>query len=294
MFKRKIVAFAMAGALATSVGLAGCGGNTSSASSASSTSSVASTTETSSSSTSSSSATNSIVNNEVVYWEGTLSDGSFVDYIDDSEDGTAVIAVTKSDLSDSTAWYGAAGTSADGKTITITDAESSKTISFTIVEATPTSITIDLEGYGEVEMAPVTKSDIKASVDEFVKEIEAEAENIADYYKNLDESTVFFWNGTYADGSNAIFVDDEDAGTASIAVIKADASDGETWTGKYTASEDGKSLTITDQESGKTVTYRVVESKPGTSMKLFIEGYGEVDLTPVTKADVTKLVESLS
>ena len=63
------------------------------------------------------------------------------------------------------------------------------------------------------------------------------------------------------------------------------------WAGKYTADQASKATTITDSENGKTVTFEIVESTPGTSMKMNIEGYGEAQLKAVTKGDLTQFAE---
>ena len=285
-------------------GLAACGGSGSSGSA------------------SSSAASSSAESSETVFWKGELSDGSTVCYVDDVVKGEASLLVVKSDFSDAAFWSGPCGYSADGK-ITITDSETQKTISYTITDITPTSFKVNIEGYGEVELKAVTEADIKAFGEElaatvksegekFLKEIEEtgtalkkevedrlgaisnELDKAATEFANLDDNTVLFWNGTFADGKDAIYMDDPESGEAFLAIVKEDLSGGEVWYGKYSAGQDGKILTITDSDNGKTVTYELAETTPGKAMKMTVKGLGEVDLASVTKGDFTKLAEELA
>ena len=88
-------------------------------------------------------------------------------------------------------------------------------------------------------------------------------------------------------------MDDPDSGKAFLSIFKADLSDGAVWYGKSVADQDGKKITITDDESGKTVTCEITETTPGAEMKINVEGYGEGDLKSVTKGDFAKLAEDL-
>ena len=88
-------------------------------------------------------------------------------------------------------------------------------------------------------------------------------------------------------------MDYPDSNEAFLSVVNANLTDGMAWYGKYTTGQDGK-MTITDTESGKTVTYVVAETTPGTSMKMNIEGYGDATLTSVTKSDFAQLAEELA
>ena len=343
MLKTKLVVVAIAGMLAMCVGLTACGGSSSassaSASSSSASSSVASSSadasssaaasseasssaDASSSAAASSEASGSAETNEIVFWKGTLSDGSTVCYVDDVQSSEAALLVAKSDFSDASLWVGPISINSDG-VITITDTESKKTITYTITGITTDSFTINLDGYGEVELKAVTESDIKAYAEKLaaaaaaegeklLKEIEEAAQNLKqevkteldnlskeieqlqNEYNSLDEKAVLFWDGTLADGQGVVYMDDPKSGEAFLSITKPDFSDAAVWYGKFSASEDGKIVTITDNETGKTVTYEVIESTPGTVMKINVKGYGEAKLASVTKADFSQLTEELA
>ncbi len=325
MFKSKIVVIAMAGMLAMCLGLAACGGSSASKSAASSSaasSAAASSAAASSSAASSSAASSSAAASAAIYWQGTLPNGSTVYYLDNAVEGKAAISVAKSDFSDAAVWAGPVNYVENG-VATIAGSNTPDPITFSITDITPNSFTINLVGYGEAELKPVTEAEVKAYAEELatvaaaegekllteleaagkaleaeiaagVNQLSSEVEKLANEYNSLDENTVFFWNGTLADGSTVIYADDPQSGQAYLAVVKADLSGGVVWDGKYSASQDGKIMTITDSETGSTVSYEVVETTPGTSMKLSIKGFGEVNLAPVTKADLTKLTEELA
>ena len=330
MGKPRLVLIALACMIAMCIGLTACGGSSASSSAASSSaasssaaaSSEASSSAASSAATSSSAASSQAESNAIVFWKGTLSDGSTVCYIDDVVNSEAALLVAKSDFSDAALWVGPIGISSDG-VLTITDNETKKTISFTITDITDTSFTIKLEGYGDVELKAVTEADIKAYAEQlaataasegekFMKEIEEagqalkqevkgklesfsnELEKLSNEWDKLDENTVLFWNGALVDGKDVIYMDDPASGEAFLSITKADLSDGDVWYGKCTASEDGKIVTITDNETGKTITYEVVESTPGSSMKMNVMGHGVVNLSSVTKGDFTKLADELA
>lgn len=330
--------------LAMCVGLTACGGSNSASSSAASSSSASSSVASSSAEASSSAASSSAeasssvasssaeasssaasssaASNEAVFWKGTLSDGSTVCYVDDVKSNEAALLVAKSDLSSASLWAGPIAINSDG-VVTITDTESKKTITYTITGITADSFTINLDGYGEVELKAVTEADIKAYAEKLaaavaaegkklMKEIEEagqdlkqevqteldnlskEIEQLQNEYNSLDEKAVLFWDGTLADGQGVVYMDDPKSGEAFLSITKPDYSDAAVWYGKFNASEDGKIVTITDNETGKTVTFEVVESTPGTVMKINVRGYGEAKLASVTKADFSKLTEELA
>ncbi|MBQ9043483.1 MAG: hypothetical protein IJ111_11815 [Eggerthellaceae bacterium] len=320
MFKNKLAVIAMAGLLAMCLGLVACGGSSSS-SAASSSAATSSSAEASSSAAASSSATSSSADTSAtVYWQGTLPDGSTVCYVDNSMKGEAAISIAKSDYADAVVWAGPVNYVENG-VATIAGANTAEPITFSIVDITPNSFTIDLTGYGEAELKPVTQAEINAYAEELaeavadegeklLKEIEeagkaleaeitagvaalsAEVEKATTEFNNLDDKTVFFWNGTLADGSSVTYMDNPDNGKAFLCIVKKDLSGGSAWYGKTAASEDGKIVTITD-DNGATVSYEIVESTPGESMKMSIKAYGEGDLKAVTKADFVKFAEEL-
>ena len=339
MFKNKLVVIAMAGMLAACVGLSACGGNNASSSAASDkaeTSAAEATSaavapapaDTSAAETSAPAAsaadTSAAESSEILYWEGTLEDGSTVSYLDNAIEGYAIMSVVKEDFSDGAVWAGFS-TSDDNGLVTVTDAETQNTITYTIVDITPELFTIDITGYGQVELKPVTEADLKAYVEEFAaaaaegekyleqlegelenagKELEKELENagqelagalaqLSAEFEKMDESTVLFWTGELADGTSITNMYDPENGEAYLSAVKADLSDGVAWYGKCIVADNGTTVTITDSETGSTITFEIVEANDD-SMKLDILGYGEVELTPVTKADFVNLAEELT
>ena len=312
MFKNKLAIIAMAGMLAMCVGLTACGGSNSNASSSSAASSSSSA---SSSSASSSSSSSSTASNEILYWEGTASDGSTVSYLDNAIKNVAILSIVKSDLSDVKVWYGSSSVDSQG-VVTVKDSETQSTITYTITDITPSMMKIDLEGYGEVVLEPVTEADAKQYAEEVAaaatvegekllkslesagkkleKEVTASAKKLSDELDKLDDSAVLFWSGELANGMKVNYMDYADSSEAFLTVTDANLTDVVAWYGKYTVDPDGTTMTLTDTESGKTVTYVVAETTPGTSMKMNIEGYGDATLTSVTKSDFVKLAEELA
>ncbi len=310
----------MAGLLAMCLGLVACGGSGSSSAASSSTASSSAATSSATASSSAASSTADITN--AIFWEGTLPDGSTVCYVDNSLKGEAAISIAKSDYADAKVWAGPVNYVENG-VATIAGANTEEPITFTIVDVTANSFTIDLTGYGQVELKPVSEADIKAYAEKLaeaaaaegeklLKEIEeagkaleaeitagleqlqAEVDKATTEFNNLDEKTVFYWDGTLADGSSVTYMDNPDEGKAFLCIVKKDLSGGAAWYGKTVASQDGKIVTITDDKTGATVSYEIVESTPGDSMKMSIKAFGDGDLKAVTKADLTKFAEDLS
>ena len=312
MFKNKLVIVAVAGMLAMCFGLVACGGNNASSSSASSSSSSSSSSASSSSSSSSSS---SAAAEEVAYWQGTHTDGSLVYYMDDAATSSGALAIIKSDLTDGSMWVGAYTVTGDGM-VTITDADTKQNINFTIVDVSPrTSMTLDIENYGEVQLKSVSASEFEAEAQEFAKTVKdanryikklnkaakklekkvaKEAKKLMAEIEKLDDSAILFWDATLADGSTVSFMDDPQTSQAFLCVINADYSDGAAWYGKYTTDQSANTITLTDSESGKSVTYNVIESNGGNSLTLDVTGYGQVNFKPVTKAEFMAYADELA
>ena len=226
--------------------------------------------------------------------------------MDDAATSTGALAIVKSDLSSATAWIGAYTVTGDGM-VTITDAETKQNINFTIVDVTPrTSMTLDIEGYGEVQLKSVTEADFTAYAEDIAKtldegdrylkqvnkavkkagkELTKEYNKLVKQINSLDENTGLFWDGTLADGSYVSYVDDTAKGEAALSIIKADYSDGVVYYGKYTAGQNGKT-TLTDSETGATITYETAETTPGSAMTMTIDGYGTANLTTITVGDL--------
>ena len=320
--KHRIVVIAIAGMLAMCVGLTACGGGNSASSSAASSSAASSSAASSSAAASSAASSSDAASSAALFWHGTLADGSNVYYLDNPAEGTATIAVAKSDFSDAKVWAGPI-TLAENGIASIPGSSTAEPITFTITDIASDSFTVNLVGYGEAVLKPVSEAEVKTYAEELAKtaategekllkeleeagkaleaeiaagleKLSGEIDKLAAEYNNLDEKTVFFWNGTLADGSTVCYADDPNSGQAYLSIIKSDLSGGVVWDGKYSASQDGKIVTITDSETGATVSYEIVESTPGSSMKVNIKGFGDVNLSAVTKADLTKAAEELA
>ena len=323
MLKNKLVVVAMAGMLAMCVGLTACGGGNASsssaaasgsaaassaattssaaASSAASTSSAAasSAATTSSAAASSAAASSAAASTTVAFWEGTLNDGSSVSFKDDPAIGMAGILVVKEDLSNGDLWVGTSR--ADGNNaFIVTDAETGRTIRYVVNESSDDLMRIELDGYGVVDLRPVTEAQYNAFVqklekagEKLEKKYAKQAKKLMERFNALDDSTVLFWDGTLANGNYVSFMDDSSKGVAFLSVIKPDYSNGMVWYGNYNADAEGKVMTLRDEESGQTVAYQVLESTDD-SMKMHIDWYGDVELKPVTKADFEKYVEEVS
>ena len=167
MIKSKFVVIALVGALAMCIGLTACSSGSASSSAASSSaasSAAASSSAASSSAASSSAASSSAASNEILYWEGTLTDGSIVDYEDDWLNSLAALSIAKSDYSDAKVWYGPASIDEAG-VVTITDAETSGTVSFTLSKNASGAMVIDIANYGEAELKAITEADFNAFVE---------------------------------------------------------------------------------------------------------------------------------
>ena len=231
-----------------------------------------------------------------------------VSYMDDAASAMGALAIVKNDMSDGTVWLGAYTVTGDGM-VTITDAETKQNINFTIVDVSPrTSMTLDIENYGEVQLKSVTESEFKAYVEEYAKSPEGQRlmkdlkkakkrinkriKKLITEFQNLDDSTTLYWEGTLADGTYVSYADDEAKSRAVFSAVKADYSDGEAWYGKYTVDQNGKK-TLTDSESGETITYTVTETTPGSAITITVDGYGDIALNAVTKSDVVAYAEQV-
>ena len=208
-----------------------------------------------------------------VYWEGTLADKSSVSYMDGGEDIESILSVANANGSDSKTWTGKA-VKQDNK-VTITDTQSKEAVTFTILTSSDSVMKLNIEGYGEVELKPVSGSEaMKKAGDELAK-------------------TTLYWQGALADGSTVVYMFDADANDYTLGVIKADASDAKLWSGKGVV-EDLKT-TITDTESKQTIAFTVLNVADDlSSLKINIEGYGEVELKPVNAGDFAKMAEELA
>ena len=317
--KSKLVVVAMAGMLAMCLGLVACGGSasssaaSSSAASSAASSSTAASSAAASSAAASSAASSTAASNEVVYWAGTMADGTAVTYVDETALGEGALAIVKSGATAASTWVGPYTIAEDGK-VTITDDATKQEVNFYFTEVNPrTSMKMDIEGTGEVEVKAVTEAELTAAIEEWAKTDEGqkyikkvkkavkkaekklarEAKKFNEALDALDPNVAVFWDGTLADGSYVTFAEDPESQKASLSVIKKDYSDGTVWYGKYSAGQDGKT-TLTDKKSGETVTYTVAETTPGSAMKISVDKVGDADLKAVTKDDVKKLVDEIN
>lgn len=290
MLKNKIVAAGLATVLAMPFGLAACGSQPA-AKQETKTETTTTTTVTSSSDEKAKEAAEAA---KILYWEGKTSDGQDVFYMDDEAGSNAILAVTKSDGSDGKGWAGKV-TTQDTK-LTITDDETKETISLTVVDAAEdlTSLKVNIDGYGDVEMKPTTQGaftkEVEGVVDAAVTAAITEAANEA---ANELSKTVMYYEGTLADGKTVAYVDNAESKEALLAISNADYSDVKSYAGKVTVA-DGKT-TITDEETKQTISFTVVsgDSKSST-MKLNIDGYGEVELKGVTGGELADQVGKLA
>lgn len=159
MIKNKVVAVAIVGALAASLGLYACAGGSNSgsssaaASSAASESASAASTEASASAAASSEAasTDSTVTSD--YWAGKLEDGSTVDYCDDIQSMKPGLVILSADGTEGKAWVGDLAIDATGKTLTITDDATQETVTINPAQdPAPGTMQWEIEGYGEVTL----------------------------------------------------------------------------------------------------------------------------------------------
>ena len=111
----------------------------------------------------------SLDDDTIFFWDGKLSNGMSVSYMDNPKGTKAYLAIMKADLSDGAVWYGKTSTSEANKMTTITDSETNQTISYQITESSDSSMKMVIEGAAEVELKPVTKADFMKFVEELSK-----------------------------------------------------------------------------------------------------------------------------
>lgn len=293
MFKNKIVTIGMAGVLSMSIGLAACG-NKPAASSSSAADSAASSSVAADSSASEK-AKEAAEAAKILYWEGTTSDGQSVVYSEDEQAKTAALAVIKADASDGTGWSGKA-VSEDGK-VTITDDLTSETVTLTVVDLASdfTALKVNIEGYGDVDMKPITQGEFEKEVEGIIDTaVTAAATEAANEAADALSKATFYWEGTLSNGSVVTYLPaDAESKEASLTITSADGSDIKTWVG--TAATDNGKTTITDSESKQTIVVTVVSSDDAAgTQKLNIDGYGEVEMKKVTGDDIAKQAEQFA
>ncbi len=281
MFKNKIVAVGLASMLAMPFGLVACGGQSAagsqSAASAASTASTASAASTQADST-------------IIFWQGTLSDGQSVFYCENEKESTALLAIAKADASDGKAWTGKC--TLTDNVVTITD-ETEGEIKLTVVDTTPdfSALKINIDGYGEVELKPTTQGEFSKEVENYVSAAATAAVTEAvDQVSNELSKTTLYWEGKLADGSNVVYQFNAETNEAVLA-IGTEGADAKSWTGKATT--EGDKTTITDESTKQTISFTGASgvTDKATSAKLNIDGYGEVEIKPVTGGDLAQEIE---
>ena len=293
MAKSKFIAIVASAALVAMLGLTACGGQASSsaaksasassaaassASASASASSSASSSTTSSASSASASASTASASAEetLISWQGALVDGTLVDYISSDDGKNGGFVLTKKNA-EPQRWLGAMTTTEDGK-VTITDDNTKEVVNFTLTGATRDgAVTIDVEGYGQGALVPMTAADWKRV---------AEAEELA---KTL--GTVVNTMGVFEDGSLVVYMQNQEGTDAAVAVMPKGATQMKTWTGKTSTAADGKE-TVTDSETGETFTYTWTENPNDGTIAINADGYGKGLLVKMTVADWMLLDEA--
>ena len=279
MVKSKYAALAVSASLVAALGLGACGGqaasssasassSSSEATSSSMSSSAASSSDTSASNTSSSSAATAD-DKTIVSWDGLLTDGSIVSYMNSEDGKQAALSVTKPNSEDEKTWVGAAAI--NGDKITITDDTTKEAITFTLTTLIENgAMAIEIEGYGTGALVPFTAADYK-TLEEFQKTVD-------------DFSQVVSWDGALEDGSLVSFMNSEDGKQAALSISQLGSTETKTWMGSAAVTDDGK-VTITDSSTKDTVTIKVNSTKEDGTAEIEIEGYGKGTVVQFTAAD---------
>lgn len=171
----KFVAPVMAGALALTLGLAGCGSSSSSE-----------TTSSSSEATSSSSEAATTEEDKILFWEGETDKGDVLLYGNDEENGTStVILFGDHDGNEELLAFNGPAT-VEGSKVTITDSDTGDAFSYDITDATDDALVVDLGVHGKGTLKPVTEKQFNEEVDKIINT----AREIGEQLKTLDEQDV--------------------------------------------------------------------------------------------------------
>lgn len=185
----KFVAPVMAGALSLTLGLAACGGASSSSESASTaTSEVASTTTSEVTSDAASATTEAATTAEdkIIYWEGESDKGDVLLYGEDEENNTSsIILYGDHDDKDELLAFDGPATLEDGK-VTITDSSTGDVFSFDITGATEEALTIDLGEHGAGTLKPVTEKEFNEELDKIATAVR----EVGEALETLDDQDV--------------------------------------------------------------------------------------------------------
>ena len=271
MVKSKFAVLAASASLVATLGLAACGGQNASSSSAAASSSSEAT-----SATASSSASTSAADKKIVSWEGMLTDGNLVSYMNSEDGKQATLTITNTKTNDVKSWTGAS--TINGDKITITDDKSKEAVTFTLTTLVENGVmAIDIEGQGAGAVVAFTAADYKM---------------MEDFQKTLDDaSKVSSWEGALADGSLVSYMNSEDGKQAALSITNLNTGETKTWMGATTI--EGDKITITDTESKNTITINVssVKEEDGTA-EIEIEGYGKGTVVAFTAGEYRLLGEA--
>ena len=215
-------------------------------------------------------ATEQVFADETLYWEGTLPDGSVVYNMFDMASGNAVIYIAKPDGTQEE--YYAGKVTIDGDKVTVTSDVPMETITFTRVNKADdaSSMKIDIEGYGEADLKPITEADFTAAIDETVT------------------GNRRYWKGTLPDGRAVYNMIDAAEDYAILSITKPDGSDDKYYEGKVTIG--GERFILIDDKTKQSISYSVAVIPDDTdSLKINIAGYGEAELELIDEAEFTEL-----
>ena len=202
----------------------------------------------------------------VLYWAGTLSDGRVVHNMFDATGENAVLSIANPDGSEAEVFSGKMTMTEDGKVtiVGVTD-EDAATLSVVGIADDLSALKIDIEGYGEADMKPVTEA-------EFTTETE-----------QIMADRIFYWEGALPDGRIVYNMFDDVSENAIICIVKPDGTQEEYHEGKVAI--DGDKVSVTGGVPMETITYTYVNrADDASSLKIDMEGYGEVDLKPIDEA----------
>ena len=278
MNKTTAMGIAASAALAATLGLSACGGQPANSSSSAASSSSAS--ASSSASTSSSSADATEDDNKIVDWDGALTDGTTVSYIESKDLKNAALSVTPAGSSEMKTWMGASTVvEEDGQVKqTITDDSTKESIVITWASLTKEgAVEIEIEGYGKGAVVPLTMADYKKI---------GKLQEALDKAKNAVD-----WEGSLADGTLVSYMENEDATQAALSITPAGTSQTKTWMGAASSTPENGKVTITDDATKETITFTVVNFTEDAVFEIDIEDYGKASLVPVTADDYQKIAE---
>jgi len=276
MARKKIIAIMASAALVAMLGLSACGNQAQSSSSESDSAATSGSDSTTSSSSASESASPASAEKFLVSWQGTLADGTLVNYIISDDDKNGGLALTKDGTAEPKKWLGAMTLAEDG-TATITDGTTKETVSFKLgALAEDGTVAIDVEGYDKGEIKPLTAADwhIAAAIEELGKA----------------PGTTVNTMGMLEDGSLMVYVENTEGTKAVVAVMPQGSGEVKTWSGAATTDENGKE-TVTDETTGETFSYTWTENPEDGTVEVNVDQYGKGALVKMVASNWMTLDE---